>query len=71
MSNVASRDRRSPAHKQIVSGDPADVLNRITIPDEVMERISELLTPGASFIVSDLGISPETNRGTDIIVQVR
>ena len=52
-------------------GNPSDALGRITIPDEALDRISELVTPGASLIISDLGISPETNRGTDFIVQIR
>jgi lipoprotein-anchoring transpeptidase ErfK/SrfK len=50
---------------------PADVLSRITIPDEAIERISELMGPGASLIVSDMNVSQETNRFTDFIVQIR
>jgi lipoprotein-anchoring transpeptidase ErfK/SrfK len=50
---------------------PADVLNRIAIPDEALNRISELMTPGASLVVSDMGISHETNRGTDFIILTR
>jgi lipoprotein-anchoring transpeptidase ErfK/SrfK len=47
---------------------PADVLNRISIPDEALNRISELMTPGASLVISDMGISHETNRGTDFVI---
>jgi L,D-transpeptidase catalytic domain len=43
-------------------------LARIEIPQDVVERISERLTPGSSFIVSDYGISQETGKGTDFIV---
>ena len=51
---------------------PADVLSRISIPDAALERISELMTPGASLIVSDMGMSGETvNRGTDFIILTR
>ena len=50
---------------------PADVLNRISIPDEALNRISELMTPGASLIISDMGISHETNRGTDFVILTR
>jgi lipoprotein-anchoring transpeptidase ErfK/SrfK len=50
---------------------PADVLSRISIPDEAVDRISEMMSPGASLIVSDMGVSNETNRGTDFIVQIR
>ena len=61
---VAVREHVAPAN-------PADVLNRISIPDEALNRISELMTPGASLIISDMGISHETNRGTDFIVLTR
>jgi len=44
------------------------VLDRIEIPQDVIERISELLTPGSSLIVSDYGISEETGKDTDFIV---
>lgn len=43
-------------------------LDRIEIPQEVVERITELLTPGSSLIVSDYGISNETGKDTDFIV---
>ena len=43
-------------------------LDRIQIPQDVVERISELLTPGSSLIVSDFPVSRETGRGTDFIV---
>jgi hypothetical protein len=34
----------------------------------LVERISELLTPGSSLIISDYGISDETDKDTDFIV---
>jgi hypothetical protein len=43
-------------------------LDRIEIPQVVVERISELLAPGSSLIVSDYGISAETGKDTDFIV---
>ena len=43
-------------------------LDRIEIPNSPVDRISELLSPGASLIVSDQGISSETGRDTDFIV---
>jgi hypothetical protein len=43
-------------------------LDRIEIPDDVVEQISELLTPGSSLIISDYGISSETRSDTDFIV---
>jgi lipoprotein-anchoring transpeptidase ErfK/SrfK len=47
---------------------PGEALDRITIPAETTARISEMLTPGASLIISDQGLGPETGRGTDFIV---
>jgi lipoprotein-anchoring transpeptidase ErfK/SrfK len=49
---------------------PARVLERIQIPQEAIDRISEILTPGASLVVSDQGLGPETGQGTDFIVLV-
>jgi hypothetical protein len=46
-------------------------LNRIEIPQDVFERISDLITPGSSLIVSDRGMSEETGSDTDFIVEVR
>jgi hypothetical protein len=46
----------------------ADALDRITLPPEAIERISALLTPGASLIVSDNALSDETGSDTDFIV---
>jgi lipoprotein-anchoring transpeptidase ErfK/SrfK len=46
-------------------------LNRIEIPQDAVQRISELLTPGSSLIISDYGISGETGVDTDFIVLTR
>ena len=43
-------------------------IDRIEIPHDVVEQISELLTPGSSLIISDYGISNETREDTDFIV---
>jgi hypothetical protein len=45
-----------------------DALDRIEVPQEAIEQISQLLTPGASLIISDYGISHETGNDTDFIV---
>jgi hypothetical protein len=56
-------------HKEPPMPDKANaVLERIEIPQDVVDRISELLTPGSSLIISDHGISHETGRDTDFIV---
>jgi hypothetical protein len=45
-----------------------EALDRIEIPREAIEQISQLLTPGSSLIISDYGISHETGNDTDFIV---
>ena len=46
----------------------ADALNRVEMPKEAVERISEMLIPGSSLIISDQPISGETGRDTDFII---
>jgi hypothetical protein len=48
-----------------------EALDRIEFPQEALDLISPLVTPGASLIVSDQGISGETGKDTDFIVLVR
>ena len=43
-------------------------LDRIEIPQDAIEQISELLTAGSSLIISDYGISSEIGPYTDFIV---
>ena len=43
-------------------------LGRISIPDDVIGRINELLSPGSSLIISDEALSRETGKGTDFVV---
>jgi hypothetical protein len=53
---------------------PADLdgarlaLERIAIPKETVERMSEMVAPGASLIVSDESLSRETGKATEFIV---
>ena len=56
-----------PAH----ASDAADALNRVAIPQEALDRISQLMSRGASLIISDKGLGFETGRGTDFIVLMR
>jgi hypothetical protein len=49
---------------------PTEALDRITIPPEVVARISEALTTGGSIVVSDQGINQgETGEYTDFIIR--
>jgi L,D-transpeptidase catalytic domain len=43
-------------------------LDRISIPEEALSRISEVVSPGSSLIVSDEPLSRETGKGTDFVV---
>jgi hypothetical protein len=49
-------------------GNPNTALDHIGIPQDVIEQISGLITPGSSLTVSDYGISRETGVNTDFIV---
>jgi hypothetical protein len=51
-----------------LSDDTNTALDRIEIPRDAVEQISELMTPGSSLIISDYGISSETRTDTDFIV---
>jgi hypothetical protein len=74
--HVAPKGRTISKHSRDIppdmrSADKANAaLDRIEIPQEAIERISQLLTPGSSFIISDYGLSEETGTDTDFIVEV-
>jgi len=59
----------------VASGPPAtaaEALDRIEVPPEALERISRMLSPGASLIISDHGFNREMRAaGTDFIVLTR
>jgi hypothetical protein len=48
-----------------------EALDRVTIPQEAIDRISELVIPGSSLIISDEGLGRETGRYTEFIVVTR
>jgi len=68
----ATKGREAPVKQTALSVPSPDqanvVLNRIEIPQDTVERISELLTPASSLIISDDGFSHETGKDTDCIV---
>ena len=75
MSKGPTKKREAPA-KQItlpvlLPNKANAALDRIEIPRDVIDRISELLTPASSVIISDYGISYETGNDTDFIVVTR
>jgi hypothetical protein len=53
----------------IDSGDDAkDALDRITIPQDVLDRIAPTALPRSSIIISDEPLHSETNYGTEFVV---
>jgi hypothetical protein len=64
------KDREAPA-VQVQPATAAEALERITIPEDALQRISELMSPGASLIISDYGLGGETGEYTDFIVVTR
>jgi lipoprotein-anchoring transpeptidase ErfK/SrfK len=51
---------------------PAEALDRLSLPAEVMAKIYEAVSTGGSIVVSDQGIAAgETGEGTDFIVSLR
>jgi hypothetical protein len=72
----SSRRRRSkePPTPPVATRAPstaAEALDRIHMPKEAVERISELLVPGSSLAISDEGLGKETGRYTEFIVLTR
>ena len=65
------KELAAPAHEVLPPGDPNAALDRVTFSDEALARITALMTPGATLIISDLGQSYETGKGTDFIVLTR
>ena len=43
-------------------------LDRIDMPQDVIDRISEVISPGSALIISDEGMSTETGKGTDFVI---
>jgi lipoprotein-anchoring transpeptidase ErfK/SrfK len=65
------KELTAPTHEVQPPGDPNVALDRVTFSDDVLARITGLMTPGATLIISDLGQSYETGKGTDFIVLTR
>jgi L,D-transpeptidase catalytic domain len=43
-------------------------LDRIELPQDIVDRISEIISPGSSLIISDEGMSTETGEDTDFVI---
>jgi hypothetical protein len=72
MSERATKEREAPATQTAPSIPLPDrasaALDRIEIPQDTIEKISQLLTPASSLIISDNALSYETGKDTDFIV---
>ena len=72
MPKSATKESEAPATQTalpVALPDKANAaLDRIEIPQDTFERISELLTPASSLIISDNALSHETGKDTDFIV---
>jgi len=73
--SVIGPNGKTQASSRVVQSYPsqtaAQVLDRIQIPQEAIDRIDEILSPGSSLVVSDQGLGPETGEGTDFVVLTR
>jgi hypothetical protein len=47
---------------------PAEALARIEIPQDTIDRISQMIVPGSSLMLSDQGLGDETGEGTNFVV---
>jgi len=69
--SVKGKRAEPPAAPAAPVSNAREALDRVAIPPDVLERISELMSPGASLIISDKGLGSETGKGTDFIVLTR
>jgi lipoprotein-anchoring transpeptidase ErfK/SrfK len=69
--SARAEHEQAPPPAAVPSPAAIAALDRIEISKEARDRISELLTVGASLTISDQGLGPETGRGTDFIVVTR
>src|SRR3569623_1629324 len=65
------RGESDRATVEVALPSPSAALDRITLPDDAMQKLAEAAMPGDSLIVSDLGLGGETGLGTDFIVPLR
>ena len=66
-----SKELPPPVVEAKAPSSATEALNRIQMPKEAVERISEILIPGSSLVVSDQGLGRETGRYTEFIVETR
>src|SRR5262249_54198945 len=57
-----------PAAPAPVPGGASAALDRIAIPQDVLDRLASMALPRSSLIISDEALSAETGKGTDFVV---
>jgi hypothetical protein len=68
------KSKQGSSKGRYAEAQPADVaaaqaaLERLTISQEAIDRISEVVLPGSSLIISDEGPSIETGKDTDFVI---
>jgi hypothetical protein len=63
------RGRRGEVESRATEPSPAkEALDRITIPQDALERIAGIASPRSSLIISDEALSSETGRDTEFVV---
>jgi hypothetical protein len=71
-SSRARRNAAAPAAQPAPAAPGAsEVLDRIELPADEMQRVRDLIAAGATFMVSDHGLGDETGEGTDFVVLTR
>jgi hypothetical protein len=73
VSRQGTKAAPAPAHANVIpTPGAAEALDRIKIPDEALEKIASIISPGGSLLISDYGLTGwETGKGTDFIVPLR
>jgi hypothetical protein len=62
------RSTERPAPAETPRQAAVNALDRIELPQEALDRITPLVTPGTSLLISDQGLGGETGKDTDFIV---
>ena len=72
-SRQGARAAPAPVHSNVMPAlNATEALDRIKIPDEALEKIASIISPGGSLLISDYGLTGwETGKGTDFIVPLR
>jgi hypothetical protein len=70
-SGRGSRETKAAAVETPAAATAAEALERFELPSDILARVEEMITVGASVTVTDHGLGDETGEGTDFIVVTR